>query len=350
MGSSPASREAIENETFLSFGTDRLRRLCRAVDMHDEEARIVDAFGRLSRPWNRWVIGARPRWYPSILSDDHAPSSSRPRSPGESRDPVLLGGAGRGTQHGVQHGDRLSVLSELAGRHDLPLARWDAIKDLFLPEQPRGLFTLLFGVTWGRGRAPKFKIYLNPYVALRGHALADGGGDEAPRLPARLGRRVRAAEPAGHQARRAHVPLPRSVERSRGARQGLPAALSGGPWRRSAPSRPSPETISRATRALLWPRRGAAGALPLQAADHLAHVPGGGRREATFGDAGVPHLQLRRRRSHGAATHRALLRRLRARSVSATAGPRRAGDAPPRSRERDPRAHHPPAGGGGRRG
>ena len=58
----------------------------------------------------------------------------------------------------------LSLLYEMAGRHDLPLARWKAIEDLFVPERPRGLFTILFGVTWGRGRAPRFKIYLNPRV------------------------------------------------------------------------------------------------------------------------------------------------------------------------------------------
>src|ERR1700722_15360887 len=73
MESRYASREAIENATFLGFATDRITRLCRAVGLPEEEASIVDEFERLSRPWNRWSIGARPRWYPSILSDDHAP-------------------------------------------------------------------------------------------------------------------------------------------------------------------------------------------------------------------------------------------------------------------------------------
>lgn len=57
MKSNHISRETIENETFLSFGTARLRSLCRAVGMADEEPRIVEAFEGFSRPWNRWRIG-----------------------------------------------------------------------------------------------------------------------------------------------------------------------------------------------------------------------------------------------------------------------------------------------------
>jgi DMATS type aromatic prenyltransferase len=165
MGCSPATGQTIEDETFLKFGTDRLTRLCRAVGMHDEEPHIVEEFARLSRPWNRWVIGARPRWYPSILSDDHAPFElSAAFSPEDTEIQCYWEAQGEEPSLEANMKTGLEVLQELAERHHLPLTRWGAIRDLFLPEKPCGLFTLLFGVTWGRGRPPRFKIYVNPYV------------------------------------------------------------------------------------------------------------------------------------------------------------------------------------------
>jgi DMATS type aromatic prenyltransferase len=133
--------------------------------MGDDEAQILETFGRLSRPWNRFPIGRRPRWYPSILSDDHAPFEFSAAFSGaetfvqcyweaQAEEPSLSSNLAVG----------LSLLDELAEHHDLPLERWTAIKDLFLPERPCGLFTLLFGVTWRPRQPPRFKIYLNPRV------------------------------------------------------------------------------------------------------------------------------------------------------------------------------------------
>lgn len=198
MGANLASRQAIENETFLSFGAERLRRLCHAVEMDGEEAPILDAFGRLSRPWNRWQIGSRPRWYPSILSDDHAPFEL---SAGFSREETEIQcyweAQGEPPSMTSNMTTGLSVLQELAEHYDLSLTRWDSIKELFLPERPAGLFTILFGITWGRGRPPKFKIYLNPYV--RGSAAMPSLMEETM---ARLGfQRAWAAECAQRERR-----------------------------------------------------------------------------------------------------------------------------------------------------
>jgi DMATS type aromatic prenyltransferase len=165
MESGHLSREVIENQTFGDFGADRLKRLCRAVGMDDDERRILEAFGQFSRPWNRFRIGSRPRWYPSILSDDHAPFElSAAFSEGETEIQCYWEAQGEAPSLVSNMTTGLSVLEELSDRHGLQLDRWNAIKDLFLPERPGGLFTLLFGVTWGRRRPPRFKIYVNPYV------------------------------------------------------------------------------------------------------------------------------------------------------------------------------------------
>jgi len=170
MGSSHLSREAIESQTFLSFGTDRLERLCRAVEMDDEAPRLLEAFAQISHPWGRLRIGARPRWYPSILSDDHAPFElSAAFSAGETELQCYWEAQAEEPSLTANMAAGVSTLEALARRHDLPLSRWDAVKELFLPERPCGLYTILFGVTWARRRPPRFKIYLNPYV--RGSAV-----------------------------------------------------------------------------------------------------------------------------------------------------------------------------------
>jgi DMATS type aromatic prenyltransferase len=174
MQSNFVSRHEIQAETFLSFGGERLRRLCRAVGMRDDEPRVLDDFAWLSRPWNQWKIGKRPRWYPSILSDDHAPFElSAAFAQKETEVQCYWEAQGEAPSMVSNMRTGAALLDQIAARYDLPLARWEAIKDLFLPEVPQGLFTLLFGVTWRRGRAPKFKVYLNPLVR---------GWDAAPEL------------------------------------------------------------------------------------------------------------------------------------------------------------------------
>ncbi|APR87932.1 hypothetical protein A7982_13281 [Minicystis rosea] len=172
--------------------------MCAAVGLHDEERAILDAFERVSHPWNRWPIGARPRWYPSILSDDHAPFElSAAFSAGETEIQWYWEAQGEPPSLESNMTTGLSVLQEVAEHYDLPLTRWQSIKDLFIPERPCGLFTILFGVTWGRRRPPRFKIYLNPYV--RGSRAMPALMEEAM---GRLGFAKAWATDCGQRARR----------------------------------------------------------------------------------------------------------------------------------------------------
>jgi DMATS type aromatic prenyltransferase len=180
MGANLISREAVRDHTFSSFAADRLGRLCRATGMESDQPRILEAFDRFSRPWSRWRIGERPRWYPSVLSDDHAPFElSAGFAAGETEIQCYWEAQGEPPSLLSNMSTGLSILEGLACDHGLSLARWRAVADLFVPEQPSGLFTILFGATWRAGRPPRFKIYLNPYVrgsrempALMGEAMA----------------------------------------------------------------------------------------------------------------------------------------------------------------------------------
>ncbi|WP_228771665.1 tryptophan dimethylallyltransferase family protein [Actinokineospora iranica] len=65
----------------------------------------------------------------------------------------------------------LAALDRLAARYPVTLDRFDAVRDLFLPDEPRGIFSLWFSIVVRRDDPPRVKIYFNPEV--RGKAKAN---------------------------------------------------------------------------------------------------------------------------------------------------------------------------------
>jgi DMATS type aromatic prenyltransferase len=159
------SSSSLARGTLADFGAERLLRLCEAAGLHGDAPAIVETFRRLSRPWGAWPIGERPRRVPTILSDDHAPFELAAAYSGDDVELQFYlepQGDPPGLRNNTAAG--LELLAELAATRGTSLARWQDIAALFLPAAPRGLFTLLFGVTWARGRPPRFKVYVNPGV------------------------------------------------------------------------------------------------------------------------------------------------------------------------------------------
>ena len=159
------SREEIQEQTFAEFGSERLTRLCHAVGV-DDAGPWVRAFQRLSRPWGDWRIGAEPRWYPSILSDDHAPFEFSTAFSAAATELQLYFEAQGGEPPTLMSNMETSVglLEAIARENALSLERWNSVKDLFLPPSPVGLFTLLFGATWAPSKPIRYKLYLNPQI------------------------------------------------------------------------------------------------------------------------------------------------------------------------------------------
>ncbi|MEU3148642.1 hypothetical protein [Streptomyces sp. NPDC006999] len=60
----------------------------------------------------------------------------------------------------------------MADRPGVSIERYLAVEALFTDGDPRGYFSLSHGVAWRRGGHPLYKIYLNPAVAGREHAVA----------------------------------------------------------------------------------------------------------------------------------------------------------------------------------
>jgi len=171
MSDTTCQRETIAQRTFLEHGESRADALCQALGLPERARSMREVFRSLSSPWGSWTIGDQPRWHPSILSDDHAPyelsvafwggPSPNTQLYLEAQD-LEPGGSAPSLRSNMVAG--LALLDEISKRHNVSLDRFRAIRDLFLPEDPQGLFTILFGITWVGSEAPRFKLYLNPQV------------------------------------------------------------------------------------------------------------------------------------------------------------------------------------------
>jgi len=112
--------------------------------------------------------------FPSHIGDDHSPfefslafaANSCPElrllveAQSELSNPTLRDVAEAG----------LKLNTELSRRFGLPMDRFEAVRDLFLPSEPEGAFALWHAACVWRGRAPEFKIYLNPQSQGEGRA------------------------------------------------------------------------------------------------------------------------------------------------------------------------------------
>lgn len=162
--------KAIAQRTFLEHAESRIDAMCQALELPERGRSMREVFRSLSHPWGAWKIGSQPRWHPSILSDDHAPYELSVASWGATANTQLYleaqdleaQGAPPSLRSNMRAG--LALLDEISNLHDVSLDRFRVIRDLFLPEDPQGLFTILFGITWVEAGPPRFKVYLNPQV------------------------------------------------------------------------------------------------------------------------------------------------------------------------------------------
>jgi DMATS type aromatic prenyltransferase len=155
---------AIEERTFVDFGTERLVALCRALGVGSDARGFLRAFELLLQPWGQRRIGQSPA-FRSEVADDGAPfefsialSSGRPEIQ-VYVDPHADPPAAASNLQAARASLEL-VASELGA----PLDRLRELEDLLLPAEPGPPFGLWIGVSWASGREVRLKTYLNPHV------------------------------------------------------------------------------------------------------------------------------------------------------------------------------------------
>ncbi|MEV6236954.1 tryptophan dimethylallyltransferase family protein [Lentzea sp. NPDC051838] len=118
-------------------------------------------------------LAAVPHW-PSHVADDHTPVEFSVALAQHEPPVVRMIVEPLAEQPGLRaNADAaLGVLDELAHEHQLDVRQLDAVRDLFLPENPQGQFAFWYSLIVGPDSAPAIKVYLNPEVRGRESATS----------------------------------------------------------------------------------------------------------------------------------------------------------------------------------
>jgi DMATS type aromatic prenyltransferase len=150
--------------TFEEFGIARLQSLCEAVgyDAADTET-VKRFFSFMTSPWGTQQIGHTPPWK-SDITDDHTPYElSLALEDGRPEVRFLM-------EAQNTHGDTtlrstwengLALTERLSQEFGVRLERFNLVKDLFEPVDPRARFSLWHAFFLKNGRAD-IKVYFNP--------------------------------------------------------------------------------------------------------------------------------------------------------------------------------------------
>jgi DMATS type aromatic prenyltransferase len=167
------------DRTYGRVSEQQLRALADALGRQRELAEYVDLQRFLFDPWSSHHIPPTPL-YPSAIGDDHSPyeySLAFSRRDIELR--ILFEAQAETPSAKANQLAAEAVNERLRARFGVDFSRFDRVRDLFLPEEPQPHFSLWHAVCLNPGRAPDFKIYLNP--AAQGRENARGLVREAMR-------------------------------------------------------------------------------------------------------------------------------------------------------------------------
>ncbi|HWO65301.1 MAG TPA: tryptophan dimethylallyltransferase family protein [Umezawaea sp.] len=153
------------------FGGRQLRDLLHSVHLGDIANKSVELLSETLGPGGSRPLSNSPSW-PSGVADDHTPFEFSTAfgidEPATVR--VLVEPTAAEPGPAANMDAALDVLDSLARSHNLPMDRFDAVRDLFLPADPQGDFSLWFSLVFTAATGPIIKVYLNPEV--RGEAEA----------------------------------------------------------------------------------------------------------------------------------------------------------------------------------
>ncbi|MEO6085661.1 MAG: tryptophan dimethylallyltransferase family protein [Umezawaea sp.] len=147
------------------FGGRQLQALLHSVHLGELTNNAVELLSEALGPGGFRPLSKTPSWASGVADDSTPFEFSTAFADGEPTVVrVLLEPTALDPSPAANMDAAVEVLESLARRCGLPLDRFDAVRDLFLPAQPRGDFSLWFSLVFRKGAPPAIKIYLNPEV------------------------------------------------------------------------------------------------------------------------------------------------------------------------------------------
>jgi DMATS type aromatic prenyltransferase len=148
----------------------QLRALCTALDVPHLAEENLELQRSLFEPWGSQRVPASPN-YPSCIADDHSPYEYSVAFSGQTAElRILFEAQAKAANPAAIQAAALETNLRLQRRFGLDLSRFDSVSDLFIRQEPAPPFSLWHAVCLNAGRAPEFKLYLNPQVEGRDQA------------------------------------------------------------------------------------------------------------------------------------------------------------------------------------
>lgn len=164
--------------TLFDYTSDQLRNLCAEAGFEETDNTPVEMLGELLGPAGRRPLSDGPQW-PSDVADDATPVEfSVALDDSGDRAVRVLGETIAERPSPIANVEAARrFLDVMKQRIGIATERFDALEDLFLPEQPQGKFAFWYSLIFRPSSPPKLKVYFNPAVrgADRSHELVAEG-------------------------------------------------------------------------------------------------------------------------------------------------------------------------------
>lgn len=152
--------------TLVEAGATRLSTLSQAALPATVADNVVNVFHTLTQSWNGMTLDAASG-YRSDIADDGAPFEFCVAISKHAAEVQFYVEPRPATSTADYDPEQLSaLLADFSAEYGLPLDRLRAVERLFIPDTNPLSFVLWIGGSFVAGRAPQFKVYLNP--CLRG--------------------------------------------------------------------------------------------------------------------------------------------------------------------------------------
>ncbi|MGW9309265.1 tryptophan dimethylallyltransferase family protein [Saccharomonospora azurea] len=155
----------INDPTLFDYTSRQLRNLCDEAGFPSSDSAPVDMLRELLGPGGDRRLSEGPLW-PSDVADDATPVEFSVALDDTGENAVRILGEVIAEQPGMAANMAAArrFLDSTAERLGIPTERFDAVQDLFLPEDPQGKFSFWYSLIFRPNATPKLKVYFNPDV------------------------------------------------------------------------------------------------------------------------------------------------------------------------------------------
>lgn len=154
------------------FTGRQLSALLHSVGITENTVKSVGLLADALGPGGLHPVSTSPGWL-SGVADDHSPVEFSTAFAADEPPVVRMIVEPTATRPSrtANTAEALAALDRMRHRGNLDTRRFDAVRDLFLPEHPERDFTFWYSLVFRPDGAPQVKVYLNPEV--RGEAAAE---------------------------------------------------------------------------------------------------------------------------------------------------------------------------------